>query len=149
MKDSIKVHKGFIAPEFRQAPLGKVRTVMIAESVAPRFFNSYLVSAKFMIGDADGDLIEEKAFPLTATAEMYEFLQFLVDCANLYRNGKGGYDSYEEVHNYDKYIDEGEWLDGWPEDSDMDGIYHSLEGFEVFYYDEFGQKSKVSVVIEG
>jgi len=148
MKNSIKVHKGFISPAFRQPPLGKVRTVMIAESVAPRFFNSYLVSAKFMIGDADGEIIEEKAFPVTETESMYEFLQFLVDCANLYRNGKGGYDSYENVENYDKYIG-GDWIESWPEDYDMDGIYHSLEGFEVFYYDEFGQKNKVSVVIEG
>ncbi len=149
MKNSIKVHKGFIAPGHREPPLGKVRTVMIAESVSPRFFNSYLVRVQFMIGDADGEIIEEKAFALTQTEEMYKFLQFVVDCANLYRNGKGGYDSYESVENYEKYVGSGEWIDSWPEDYDMDGIYHSLEGFEVFYYDEFGQKSNVSVVIEG
>lgn len=119
----------------------------------------YEVKITFMEGDADGYQYKTIRFKNDGkqTDHMIEFLNFLARCSVAYPNGKGGYDGFDHVDGYEKFVD---WefcdtdydydpkytqLMNWPRFYDGD-CSTDFECAEVFYYNPQGVKFKVELV---
>ena len=64
------------------------------------------VTLSYMYGDADGYKdVSVGPFPDEKKHLLIEFLNVLEDMATRYPHGKGGFDGYEDVPNYNKWFD--------------------------------------------
>ena len=66
----------------------------------------FYVTMEYMYGDADGyNTVVAGPFPDEKKHLLIEFLNVLEDMAHRYPHGKGGFDGYEDVPNYNKWFD--------------------------------------------
>jgi hypothetical protein len=111
----------------------------------PFHLNCYKVAIRFMFGDADGYSTTDLFIPRNEKndAELPRFLQFLENCENEFPHGRGGYDYYDGVEDYNRYV-EG---DDPPPDAPVDfGFYWewdapcdcqaSFDSYKITFFDE-------------
>lgn len=119
--------------------------------------NKYKVSVDFMFGDADGDATEEVLVDDNQDNkdELERFIKCLIMCNAAYPHGRGGYDNYNRVPDYDRYFSE-DWDEDQPEpsiycqhpwDPAGDGIQSSFSGFSITHFDESGIERQVEYSI--
>lgn len=136
-----------------------------------RIRNSYQIIIRFMEGDADGyskvkflfheSRLQEPRFMVV----LEEFIDHIIACIEHDKQGRGGFDSTEEligeyrhIENWTKFCCVDEWLDtednkdlpraswgsGFCYDvpSYSEGWYSSYDGYRIFYYDANGDRHK-------
>jgi len=102
----------------------------------------YIYTIGFMEGDADGEQKYEMKIDIDKLDEYKEIILTTKTCIAHYENtGKGGYDSYKDVPNYESLLSDFHpyWSEGLPTEFDWD----SLE-----YVDENRQKHPVNIKLD-
>lgn len=106
-----------------------------SKNISPK--NTFVVVVETMEGDADDThYINIECKDETILREVIIHTEVMKKC---YRNGRGGGDDYVGPY-YEKYF-EGNIFH-------YEGICDSIEGFEIFFYDEVGIKYDVSIVMD-
>jgi len=121
----------------------------------------YVVSFEFMEGDADGEQNDEVEFDVDETDNMEKLILALACCNAAYPKGRGGYDEYNGLPEYDAYFcedncdEEGnrskEHIKLNPNDiyiehpSDSNYLTTSFRGYDVTFIDEHGDSSGVKI----
>lgn len=141
---------------------------IMAKPVDLKYKECFVVEVEAMYGDADGyGEVEVSGFKRDcekSKEHMEDLIKTLERMLKAYPNGRGGYDDYDHVEGFLKWfggeileefeefyesLEEWEqrlyWND-WPRDPSGDGMQSSMSSYEVFYYDEFGNKYEVAVI---
>lgn len=115
------------------------------------YSKQYVFELTFMIGDADGYPTETVVFNEGQEDEVVRFANFISRCMVAYPHGKGGYDNFEHIEDYARYIEDFEPEEEceqlhvlhWPmQDYEF---YSSPNKMELYYYNESGTKFNVNL----
>lgn len=114
----------------------------------------YVIVVNWMYGDADGWSTSE--IGTFSEEEKDKLFDAIVVCKRMemaYPNGRGGYDDYNSVDGFYRWFstdeEESEEKAIDMEYEPYDNCQASFESFEVFYYNENGEKIKCDFEIEG
>lgn len=127
--------------------------IKIGRPVGVKFSEKYVVSVKFMHGDADFFETKEVVFPTNKKERLLEFLNWLPYAEHC--------DGANDCHNYNKFADAFEYEDeceeqgiefefygfdnGWPIDCNT-SVTGSLCDISISYFDANGAEFSVSQI---
>ncbi|MNJ90173.1 hypothetical protein D3C87_77670 [compost metagenome] len=100
--------------------------------------NIYEVKVAIMHGD--GDHYNDINFQSKNEEEIIQFIDLFDRMIKEYPHGRGGGDNYDHLDNFEKLTKE-----SWPWDITSDDTHASIQGYDVFYYNELGIKHQVEV----
>ena len=145
-----------------------MKLLIEGNTVPVRYRSQFVVEVEVMYGDADGsDVLEISGFKEnceTSMTHMEFLLNTLLRMKDAYPHGRGGMDTYDHIEGFLKWfsgemLDElREWYEGlarfeqkfyeqaeWPYNPPSYDVQASYSSHKVFYYDEHGNKHKVTV----
>lgn len=112
----------------------------------------FVAHVTFKHGDADGRTTRKITFHRNQIDLLLDFLRFCERCSREYPNGRGGYEGYDHIEGYDRWVNRDDGLTlSWPYDpycDDIDDIMASFESVRVHYFDSNGVECNVGIQVE-
>lgn len=100
-----------------------------------KYRNKFVIRVETMEGDADDEHEFELAFKPNETDKILRTIICLERCRNEYLSGKGGYDDYWHIPDFEELLSE-EWFS-------YEGTQDSFEEWYLTFFDENGTEFNV------